>query len=77
MSTVSLMKTPNMLKTKMLSSKEIIVGFEMWPITFMFNMWIWKMELEQKRIFYDILILYELHLVLQLPAIHTICNLIF
>lgn len=61
----------------MLSSKEITVGFEMWAITFMFNMWIWKMELDQKCIFYDILIFYELHLVLQLPENHTICNLIF
>lgn len=51
MSTVSLTETPNMLKTKMLSPKEIIVGFEIWAITFMFNMWIWKIELGQTYIF--------------------------
>ena len=56
------MEMPNTLKTKMLSSKENSVHFETWA----FNMWIWKMELDQKRIFN------VLHLVLQLPANHTI-----
>lgn len=71
MSTASLMQTLNILKTKMLSSKENIVGFETFTITFTFNVWIWKMELDQKCIFN------VLHLVLQLPANHTICNFIF
>lgn len=61
------METPNTLKTKMLSSKENIVGFETWAIIFMFNIWIWKMELDQKCIFN------VLPLVLQLPANHRIC----
>lgn len=51
----------------MLSSKENIIGFEIWAIIFMFNMWIWKKELHQKCIFN------VLHLVLQLPANHIIC----
>lgn len=55
------------LQTQMMVSKENIVGFETWAIIFMFNTWIWKMELDQKCI------LNVLHLVLQLPANHTIC----
>jgi len=61
------METPNTLKTKILSSKENIVSFETWAIILMFNMWIWKTVLDQKCIFN------VLHLVLQLPANHTIC----
>ena len=67
MSIAQLMETPNTLKTKILSSKENIVSFETWAIILMFNMWIWKTVLDQKCIFN------VLHLVLQLPANHTIC----